>query len=139
MNNEKILAEVEERLNLLKMHPNVFDDYKKGVLNYTDINGGLYWLDKEKNHDVFDKIKMLKEDIGVEVYHAIRTLYKVDNDIMEMWSLLYVGDEEDWEQDKEAIKDNITYAYVYNSFDDYLSEFGSIGIRPILGGVMRAS
>lgn len=66
----------------------------------------------------------------------------IDNptSIGRMHSYLYVSsNEEEWEQDRQDLKDGCPIVYVENVDDELLSEFGSIGIEPRNGGVVRTA
>ena len=59
-------------------------------------------------------------------------------DFGECYSILYVSsDINEWEQDKEDIKEGRVFAYVYNKDFDWCSEFGSIVVKPSIGGLVR--
>lgn len=126
-------TEALKRMELLKLHENVIDDFKEiSLLNQSEHGGILYWVEGEMEK----KIREWEEKTGNLVYHVIHDY----TEFGELLSLLYVSTyEEEWETDREDIQDGYALAYVMNLTDDWCSEYGSIGIRPQWGGVVRTA
>ena len=126
-------TEALKRMELLKLHENVIDDFKEiALLNQSEPGGILYWVEGEMEK----KIREWEEKTGNLVYHVIHDY----TEFGELLSLLYVSQYEDeWETDREDIQDGYALAYVMNLTDDWCSEYGSIGIRPQWGGVVRTA
>lgn len=126
-------TEALKRMELLKLHENVIDDFKEiNLLNQSELGGILYWVEGEMEK----KIREWEEKTGNLVYHVIHDY----TEFGELLSLLYVSTYEDeWETDREDIQDGYALAYVMNLTDDWCSEYGSIGIRPQWGGVVRTA
>ena len=126
-------TEALKRMELLKLHENVIDDFKEiALLNQSEHGGILYWVEGEMEK----KIREWEEKTGNLVYHVIHDY----TEFGELLSLLYVSTyEEEWETDREDIQDGYALAYVMNLTDDWCSEYGSIGIRPQWGGVVRTA
>ena len=126
-------TEALKRMKLLKLHENVIDDFKEiALLNQSELGGILYWVEGEMEK----KIREWEEKTGNLVYHVIHDY----TEFGELLSLLYVSTYEDeWETDREDIQDGYALAYVMNLTDDWCSEYGSIGIRPQWGGVVRTA
>lgn len=103
--SEEQLKEKEERLNILGVKDNT-TDYKEiyDIINKfeTEYNSLVYYVDK--GHYFFGKC----------------------------YNLFYVSNyEEEYKQDKELLKNNETYSYVYNETDSICSEIGLIGFEKI--------
>lgn len=116
------------KLRLLKQPIKEFEE--EGKLNRSESVGMLYWLsdDEQKMVDDFEK-----RCNGV-VYHVIKT----NTNFGAMYSLLYVSDsEEEWDMDMEDIANGQALAYVVNVDYPDCSEFGTIGVKPSFGGLMR--
>lgn len=137
---EKQKLEALKRLNELKVHPNVIEDFKVGKLNRSEFGGILYWL----NDDEKEVVDQFEEKTNCLVYHAIKN----PTEFGELLTLLYVSEyEEEWEQEMADLselcefadgqKGYVVMAYVKNLDDDMCSEFGSVGIMPNYGGVKR--
>ena len=126
-------TEALKRMELLKLHENVIDDFKEiALLNQSELGGILYWVEGEMEK----KIREWEEKTGNLVYHVIHDY----TEFGELLSLLYVSTYEDeWESDREDIQNGYARAYVMNLTDDWCSEYGSIGIRPQWGGVVRTA
>lgn len=113
MNRDLQKAEAIERMRMLHLHSNVINEFRnQGRVNLSEF---------EKKHNAL-------------VYHVIH-----NNTVFgEMLAFLYVSDsEEEWDMDRGDLKNGITLAYVENVSNKCCSEFGSIGIQPSLGGLVR--
>lgn len=126
-------TEALKRMEMLKLHENAIDEFKKlGLINESEHGGILYWVEGEMER----KIHEWEEKTGNLVYHVIHDY----TEFGELLSLLYVSQyEEEWQTDREDIQDGYALAYVMNLTDDWCSEYGSIGIRPQWGGVVRTA
>lgn len=83
--------------------------------------GACYWLDETQ----LERVREFEEKHDALVYHVIHSFTSIG----EMESYLYVSDyPEEWEQDREDIKDRQQLVYVFNKDMPDCSEFGSIGI-----------
>ena len=126
-------TEALKRMKLLNLHENVIDDFKEiALLNQSEHGGILYWGEGEMEK----KIREWEEKTGNLVYHVIHDY----TEFGELLSLLYVSQyEEEWEMERDDLEDGYPIAYVMNLTDDWCSEYGSIGIRPQWGGVVRTA
>lgn len=71
-------------------------------------------------------LRKFEEEHNALVYAVIRDYFN----ICTMDAYLYVSDyEEEWEDDREELKNGEVLAYVRNLNDDECSEFGSIGVK----------
>lgn len=83
--------------------------------------GACYWLDEAQRKRVAE----FEEKNNALVYHVIHSYTSLG----EMESYLYVSDyPEEWERDREDIKDGQQLVYVFNHDMPDCSEFGSIGV-----------
>lgn len=126
-------SQVEEavaRMKLLGILKTPIKEFKKdGVINRSE-NGILYWLDDEEKQMVAD----FEKEYSCVVYHVIKTFSTLGL----MYSLLYVSKHTDeWEMDRADIQEGRAFVYVVNKDMPDCSEFGTIGIRPSFGGVIR--
>lgn len=131
MNRELQKEEAIGRMRMLHLHSNVINEFRnQDRINLSENGGFLYWLDDSQKQLVAE----FEKKHNSIVYHVIRsnTIYG------EMLAFLYVSDsEEEWEMDREDLKNGITLAYVENVSNKCCSEFGSIGIQLSLGGLVR--
>ena len=125
--------EAIERMKMLKLFPNIIKEFEKeGIINMSENGGYLYWLDSDQQAMV-DEFEAKHNAL---VYHVIHSYTQFG----EMYALLYVSDDEDeWGYDKDDIRCGCILAYVKNVTDDMCSEFGSIGVRPQYGGLVRTA
>ena len=128
---EQKKQEALERMKMLSLYPNIIREFEKdGIVNMSENGGYLYWLDDEQREYVSD----FEEEYNALVYHVIHNYTEVG----EMLTFLYVSDDEDeWGYDRDDLKAGYACAYVKNLDEDAFSEFGSVGIKPELGGLIR--
>jgi len=141
-NNELKQMQIEEakkRLGILVkqgLMQEVKDTFEKDGIAYYSCNGGiLYWLTENNNCDhLVEVVKRFEEERNSLVYKAILS----NTTIGEMLSLLYVSPHiEEWSQDKEELKEGLPLVWVENLSDPHCSEFGCIGIKTSMGGLVR--
>ena len=128
---EKQKQEAIERMKMLKIYSQAIKEFEKeNVINVSEHGGILFWIDDEQQ----EMIKRFEEKYNAVVYHVIHNY----TEFGELYSLLYVSQHEnEWDYDKDDIKHNIALCYVVNKDEENFSEFGSIGIKPQYGGVIR--
>lgn len=127
----KIFNECVRRMEKLNLSSQCINAFRKGKVWESEGIGALYELnDKEKQI-----VKEFEENNkGYRVYHVIHNLFEFG----EVYSLLYVDTElEEWEYFDSDLQDNITFVYAYNKTDNNCSEFGSIGVKSNIGGLVR--
>ena len=131
MNKKERFDEAIERMKLLKLDKQCIEAFTKGKVWESEGFGALYEVN-EKEQMIIDKFEANNKDCLV--YHMIHNKFEFG----ECYSILYVSsDKEEWQKDKEDIKDGYVFAYVENIDDDWCSEFGSIAIKPSFGGLVR--
>lgn len=139
---QKQKIECIERLKILKekgLLNEVVKDFEKNNLIYyseqTKLGGVLYWCTQSNGADNFVKlIEEFEQEHNAIVYHAIHCYTEYG----ELLNLMYVSSyEEEWEQDKQDLKENYVFSYVINLDDEMFSEFGSIGYDIKNGGLIR--
>lgn len=127
---EEAKKEAIKRMKKLDFHPNVLSDFKSEILNKSEIMGFLFWLEDEE----LEAVREFEEEHESIVYHVIHQT----TDFGELYSFLYVKlDDEEWKMDDEGLKQNEVLAYVWNKTFPECSEFGYIGIKPCIGGLVR--
>lgn len=100
--------------------------------------GGLYKFSIDK--ELTTKMQEFEKKNNALVYHVIHTPMRLDGEVMDMYNFLYVSDyQEEWEVDNADIKEGYVFAYVWNKTIDYFSEFGSITVKGMFGGLVRVS
>lgn len=93
--------------------------------------GACFWLEGEQ----LERVKAFEEKNDALVYHVIHSF----TNFGEMEAYLYVSDyPEEWEMDREDLKEGQQLAYVYNNSMPDCSEFGTIGVaRTPAAGLKR--
>ena len=137
---EKQKQEALKRMKTLKLMREVINDFKEnGKVYYSErqnamFNAVLYWIDN--NDEYVEIVKKFEKKHNALVYHCQLTHLKYGDCL----SLLYVSkNEEEWDYDKEDLNNGYAFCYVKNLQCDYDSDFGSIGLRPSMGGVVRTA
>lgn len=125
MKNEAI-----QRMEITGLYPKVIDEFRdENKLNLSD-NGWLFWL----SEDYQKRVNAFEAETGNLVYHVIET----NTTLGKMLSLLYVSScPDEWDEDRADLKNCCPLVYVINLDDEYCSEFGSIIIRNLFGGLVR--
>lgn len=124
--------EAIERMKMLRLSPACIQAFKRGEIWESEGIGALYEVNEEEQK----MIQEFEQKNDAVVYHMIHNMTSFG----ELYSMLFVSKyEEEWEMDRQDIKENIVFVYVYNKTDDWCSEFGSIGVKPSIGGLIRMS
>ena len=98
--------------------------------------GGLYEFSSDK--ELTSKVQEFEKKNNALVYHVIHTPMRLDGEAMDMYNFLYVSDyQEEYEVDNADIREGYVFAYVWNKTIDYFSEFGSIAVKGMFGGLVR--
>lgn len=130
---ELIKQECLERMEMLKLSRQCINAFKKGKIWESEGYGALYELNEEEQKIVDDFEHKVE---GYKVYHVIHNM----TEFGELYSLLYVSTEKrEWKEDRKDIEQGCVFAYVCNKTDEWCSEFGTIGVKPSIGGLVRTS
>lgn len=134
-------TEATHRLQLLeklyKMHQNVLTEFTSDeTIYYSEkINksfcGILYWLNNKQEY--VDAVKEIEQKYNIYVYHCILS-HTEFGDLLDM--LFVSSAQEEWEQEIEDLKTGYVESYCY-VFDGDTSEFGTIKIKGVNGGLTR--
>ena len=129
---ERQKQEAISRMRMLKLSDNVIREFQdESKLNFSE-RGMLYWLDEAKQII----INKFEEEHKSLVFHVIHDFTQFG----ELLTLLFVGkNEQEWDYDKQDIQDGFAFTYCYNLDCDMCSEFGSCGVEPRFGGIVRTS
>ena len=131
MNKEERFIEAIERMKLLKLDNPCIEAFTKGNVWESEGYGALYEVNDEEQK-LIDNFE--KNHKGCLVYHMIHNKFEFG----ECYSMLYVSsNKEEWESDKEDIKNGYVFAYVENVDAPWCSEFGSIAVKSQFGGLVR--
>lgn len=124
-------TEAVSRLKMWGVLPIVIDDFLDGVLNKSEDNGILFYLNDEEKK----LVEAFEEKSGGLVYHCVLS----NTTIGQMLSMLYVSRyKEEWTADNVDIEEaSYTIARVENLTHPELSESGGIVLKPVNGGLVR--
>lgn len=130
---EQMKQEALARMKLLKLYSVLLEDFEDGKISYSEGEFGRLYRVKRKVEEVIQKFE---NRTGYLVYHVINN----DTSIGHMLTLLYVSTEMDeWAVDKRDLQEGCPLAYVENITYPDCSEFGSVGVKPFNGGVVRTA
>lgn len=136
---ERKMAEAVRRMNLLGVFPDTVEQFRmEGKLSMCAGKfGGWYWL--EDNEQVMAQVREFEAKYDALVYAVLPSVMNFGDGDEHLWSFLYVSDNEDeWQSDREALKNGEQVCYVYNETCDWNSELGWCGIKSYgAGGVRR--
>ncbi len=131
--------EAIKRMKALELFAPCVKAFKdRNEVQLTEPTGGLYEF--SSNENLTAKVQEFEKKNNALVYHVIHTPMRLDGEVMDMYNFLYVSDyQEEWEVDNADIKEGYVFAYVWNKTIDYFSEFGSIAVKGMFGGLVRVS
>lgn len=127
--------EAIKRMKALDLYNPYIKAFKeKGQIFLSEQTGGVYEFDS--NTELVNKVREFEEENNALVYHVIHTFTQFG----ELYNFLFVSNyTEEWEMDNADIQEGYALAYVWNKTDEWCSEFGSIGVRGKLGGIVRTA
>lgn len=129
---EEQKKECLNRLKLSGVCSEVITDFEKGQLYKTERLGILYYL----NDTEMAVVKTFEKKHKAVVYHILHS----NTEFGELLAILYVSKyKEEWEIDREDLKQGVALSYVYNLSCPEYSEFGSIGFSARYGGLVRTA
>lgn len=132
--------EAIRRLELINVDDEmVIEPFKEGTLRLSEYANAIFnaiLYDVEQYSDLVNFINNFEHKYNALVYHVQLTHFVFGD----CYSLFYVSDyEEEWNMDRDDLKEGSTMAYVWNKSDELCSEFGYINFKPSIGGVMRTA
>ena len=131
MNREAQKKEAIKRMKMMKIMNEVIKDFEQNDnVQRSETMGFMYWLSDEEK----EMVHKFEEEYHALVYHVIKSRTEFGT----LLNFLYVSDsKEEWEMDREDIKDGYVFIYCKNLDDDICSEFGSICYKSVNGGLVR--
>ena len=132
MTSKEKAIEILKQLDIYKPYIDGFRE--EGKVCFFENFGG-FWIDQEP--EAYKKLQEIEQKHGCKVY-AVTHEY---TEFGECWSYLIVtAYPEEW---NDLIYKNgnmfCAFAYVWNKDDEWCSEFGSIGVRSLGGGLKRVA
>ena len=128
-------AEAINRMKMLDLYTDYIKAFKdNSEIFMSEMTGGVYEF--EANTELVNKVKEFEAEHNALVYHVIHTLTQFG----ELYNFLYVSDyDEEYDLDNADIKAGYALAYVWNKNDEWCSEFGTIGVKGLFGGIIRTA
>lgn len=126
-------VEAVARMKALGLYgPTIRQFQKEGLVSISEPPvGAFFWVEG----DELEEMRKWEQKHNALVYVIVRSYTTLG----QMDAYLYVSDHEDeWQEDRDLLKEGETCAYVINRLMPDCSEFGYIGIkRTIAGGLAR--
>lgn len=135
ISREKKKAEAINRMKMLGLFTPCIRRFEKyDEVQLSEMTGGLYEF--SDNAELNAKIREVEEEYNLLVYHVVHTY----TNFGEMYNFLCVTDyEEEWVYDHSGIKDGYVFCWVWNKDIEEFSEFGSIIVKNMFGGLVRVA
>ena len=133
MTREEQKIEAIERMKLLKLHSTPINEFQNdNVINLSEGIGILFWLEEEQ----IALVKKFEEKYQGIVYHAIHNM----TNFGELLTLIYVSkNKSEWTRDRKDLQEGYAFSYVINLSYPECSEFGTVGIKSLNGGLIRTA
>ena len=107
---------------------------KDGTITLFERFGG-YYIEEDNEPELLKKIREFEAEYGSIVYAVTHTFTQFG----ELYEFLCISKyEEEWEDTLADIKDGYAFSYVWNKTDEWCSEFGTITVQSLGGGIRRA-
>ena len=129
ISREEKKIEAINRMKMMKIIPDAIKQFKNSdkIMVSEPPIGGLYYIEPELQEFV-NNFEKENDALVFLVVRAFTNFGKMD-------SLLFVSDyKEEWEMDRDDIRDNICMSYTINYDMPDCSEFGSIGYKKMPSG-----
>lgn len=131
---EEKKAEAIRRMKMLGIFPETIKQFEAGYVSRSEPPfGAYYWVEGEE----LEALRKFEEEHDYLVYTVVRSYTSIGM----MDSYLFVGDDvEEWELDRDDLKDGYAFSYTVNHNAPDCSEFGTIGIKlSVAAGLVRTS
>lgn len=126
------VVEAKERMKMIKLSSGCREAFDLGEVWLSEGIGALYSLEEEQKKMVKD----FEERNEAVVYHIIHNFFEFG----ECYSLFIVGKhKKEWKRDRKDLTEGISFVYVINKDEPSFSEFGTIGFRSSIGGLVRTA
>lgn len=129
---QRYKKEAIKRMKALGIIDDTIQQFEQADLVSYSLRGGNYWLDNSFKQLAAE----FEEKHDYLVYYAILSYTAIGK----MLSLFYVSNrEEEWSGDWKELNEGFQMSYVFNLDIPEYSEFGLIGFKPIVGGLIRTA
>nr|DAG11195.1 MAG TPA: hypothetical protein [Caudoviricetes sp.] len=131
---EEKKTEAIRRMKMLGIFPETIKQFEAGYVSRSEPPfGAYYWVEGEE----LEALRKFEEEHDCLVYTVVRSYTSIGM----MDSYLFVGDDvEEWELDRDDLKDGYAFSYTVNYDAPDCSEFGTIGIKlSVAAGLVRTS
>lgn len=131
---EEKKAEAIRRMKMLGIFPETIKQFEAGYVSRSEPPfGAYYWVEGEE----LEALQKFEEEHDYLVYTVVRSYTSIGM----MDSYLFVGDDvEEWELDRDDLKDGYAFSYTVNYDAPDCSEFGTIGIKlSVAAGLVRTA
>ena len=131
MTQKEVALSAMKTLDIYKPYIKKFE--KDGTITLFEGFGG-YYIDEDNEPELLKKIREFEAEYGSIVYAVTHTM----TGFGELYEFLCISKyEEEWDYTLEEIKEGYAFSYVWNKTDEWCSEFGTITVASLGGGIKR--
>lgn len=138
INREEKREEALKRMKMVHLWDEAINEFEElGTVCYsepTNMGGYKFGAVFALEDELKERVKKFEDEYHAFVWHVIHNY----TEFGEWWTYLYVSDyKEEWKTDRADLKEGYPIAYVDTG--DWNSEFGSVQIKSIAGGLLRVA
>ena len=133
MTQKEVAIECMKNLDIYKPYINKFK--KDGTITLFERFAGFY-IDEYNEPELLKEIKKFEDEYECIVYAVTHEFFEFG----ECYSFLCISKyEEEWARTLKDTRMGLAWSYVWNKSAEWCSEFGTIGIASLGGGIARMS
>ena len=131
MTQKEVALSAMKSLDILPAYINKFK--KDGTVTLFERFGG-YYIGEDNEPELLKRIREFEAEYGSIVYAVTHTFTQFG----ELYEFLCISKyEEEWDYTLEDVKEGYAFSYVWNKTDEWCSEFGTITVQSLGGGIRR--
>ena len=139
----ELKKEAIERMRIMGIDEDFIRDYEvNGSISIFECqNAVLNAVRYELEYYSIEKLKVEIKAFEVGTKAMVYMVQKTWTEFGTLYAFFYVADndKEHWEEDKKELANGIAFTYVYNESEPMFSEYGEIGFKQSMGGIVRIS
>ena len=131
MTQKEVALSAMQNLNIYKPYIRKFE--KDGTVTLFERFGG-YYIDERQEPELLKKIREFEAESECIVYAVTHEIFEFGD----CYSFLCISKyEEEWKSMLNETKMGLAFSYVWNKSDEWCSEFGTITVQSLGGGIRR--
>ena len=145
--NEQLKQEIKERMKLMGVNHNYINQALNGDVvifeRQSQIFSDVYYsLEQNVSQEPYTSLNGKIEELKTKYNYHTYMVQLTHTSFGSLYSLFGVNTKaiEEWEYEKQDLKGNLAFVYVWNASDEDCSEFGTIGWKKgNMGGIIRTA